>query len=168
MADDRSSVAPVRKAVTVVTSPRRAFELFTKDIHEWWPLPTHSIGEEQAARIAFGEGVGATIVETLADGTTAIWGRVTRWEPPRAVAFTWHPGNPEAEAGLVEVTFTPDESGGTVVELVHSGWERRPDGHRARAGYNTGWNTVLNSFVQKSTYSDGPPVGRGERPASAL
>lgn len=156
MADDRPSIAAVRKAVTVVTTPPRAFELFTKGIREWWPLPTHSVGEEQAANIAFGEGVGATIVETLADGTTAIWGRVTRWEPPRAVAFTWYPGNPESEGGLVEVTFTAGESGSTVVELVHSGWERRPDGLRARGGYDTGWNTVLNAFVQKSSYSNGP------------
>jgi len=157
MVSHRSSIAALRKAVTVVTSPPRAFELFTKGIQQWWPLPTHSVGEEQAASVAFGEGVGATIVETLADGTTSIWGRVTRWEPPRVVAFTWFPGNPESEAGMVEVTFTPDDSGGTIVELVHTGWERRPDGRRARTGYDTGWNTVLNQFVQKST-----TLGRGQ------
>jgi uncharacterized protein YndB with AHSA1/START domain len=150
MVDHRSSIAEVRKAVTVDTSPPRAFELFTKEIQQWWPLPTHSVGEQHAASVAFGEGVGATIVETLADRTTAIWGTVTRWEPPHLVAFTWHPGNPESEAGLVEVTFTLDESGGTIVELVHTGWERRPDGLRARAGYETGWDIVLNQFVRRS------------------
>jgi uncharacterized protein YndB with AHSA1/START domain len=153
MVDHSSSIAALRKAVTVDASPARAFELFTKGIQQWWPLPTHSVGEQLAASIAFGEGVGGTIVETLADGTTAMWGRVTRWEPPGLVAFTWHPGNPESEAGLVEVTFKPGGSGVTVVELVHTGWERRPDGLRARAGYDTGWNTVLSQFVQMSKTS---------------
>ena len=40
------------------------------------------------------------------------------------------------------------EKSGTLVELVHTGWERRPDGARAREGYDTGWNTVLNEFVR--------------------
>jgi uncharacterized protein YndB with AHSA1/START domain len=155
MVNQRPSIAAVRKAVTVDTSPARAFELFTKGIQQWWPLRTHSVGEQHAASVTFGEGVGATIVETLADGTTEIWGTVTRWEPPRLVAFTWHPGNPESEAGLVEVTFTVDQSSGTIVELVHTGWERRRDGLRARAGYNTGWNAVLEQYVQSA---DAPPA----------
>ena len=150
MLNQRASIAAVRKVVTVETSPRRAFEIFTSEINQWWPLATHSVGELQAVGVAFGEGVGGAIVETLADGTTAAWGTVTRWDPPHAVAFTWHPGNPESEASQVEVTFTVDTSGGTLVELVHTGWERRPDGVRAREGYDTGWNTVLNRFAGKT------------------
>ena len=148
VADYRSDVADLRKVVTVAATPDRAFELFTRGIHEWWPLPTHSVGEEHAAGVIFGKGVGGVIVETLADGSTSVWGTVTRWEPPFRVTFTWHPGNPEAEAGTVEVTFTADKSGGTVVELVHSGWDRRPDGARARANYDTGWDTVISNFVR--------------------
>jgi uncharacterized protein YndB with AHSA1/START domain len=154
MVSHRSSIAAVRKVVTVETTPERAFALFTGGIQQWWPLRTHSVGEQQAAGVSFGEGIGGTIVETLADGTTALWGRVTRWEPPHLVAFTWHPGNPESEAGEVRVTFTPDESGATLVELVHTGWERRPDGARARDGYDSGWSTVLNEFVRTRLSSD--------------
>lgn len=148
MLNHRASISSLRKVVTVETTPQRAFELFTKGIQQWWPLATHSVGEQQAVGVTFGEGVGGTIVETLADGTRTVWARVTRWEPPHVVAFTWHPGNPESEAGHVEVTFTPDTPGSTVVELVHTGWERRPDGARAREGYDTGWNIVLNQFVR--------------------
>src|ERR1700730_3371696 len=120
MLNQRSSIAELRKVVRVETNPRRAFELFTSGINQWWPLATHSVGELQAADVAFGTGVGGVIVETLADGTTAAWVTVTRWDPPRAVAFTWHPGNPESQAGQVEVTFMPEGSGGTLVELVHT------------------------------------------------
>jgi uncharacterized protein YndB with AHSA1/START domain len=146
MADNLTSVEPVRKSVTVPAAPPRAFELFTAHIQEWWPLGTHSVGLQHAVGVAFGEGVGAAIIETLADGTTTAWGTITRWEPPHRVAFTWHAGTPEAAATLVEVTFTPDGDGDTVVRLVHSGWERRPDGASARDGYDSGWEPVIGRF----------------------
>jgi len=143
-----TSVEPVRKTVTVPAAPPRAFELFTRHIHEWWPLATHSVGVEQAAGVTFGEGAGGQIVETLSDGTTSVWGTVTDWEPPHRVAFSWHAGTPVAEATRVEVTFTEDEPGRTVVLLVHSGWEHRPDAATARDGYNSGWDKVIGRFTE--------------------
>jgi hypothetical protein len=62
------------------------------------------------------------------------------------VCFTWHPGQPESWAGDIEVRFTPDAAGGTLVTLTHSGWERRADGGRARLGYDSGWTPVLAAF----------------------
>lgn len=146
MPGNLTSVEPVRKSVTVPTAPQRAFELFTAHLHEWWPLRTHSVGEESAVGVTFGEGVGGAIVETMADGSTSVWGTVTDWQPPHRVAFTWHPGSAEAEATRVEVTFTQDGPASTVVQLVHSGWERRPDGAAARAGYQAGWDPVIGLF----------------------
>ena len=143
-----TSVEPVRKSVTVPAAPQRAFELFTAHIQEWWPLKTHSVGIEHAVGIAFGESAGGAITETLADGTTSVWGTITGWEPPHRVAFTWHPGTAQAEATRVEVTFTPDGPGSTVVRLVHSGWEHRPDGPSAREEYHSGWDLVIGHFAQ--------------------
>ena len=148
MPGNLTSVEPVRKSVTVPATPQRAFELFTAHIQEWWPLRTHSVGTQHAVGVAFGEGVGGAIVETMADGSTSVWGTITDWEPPRRVAFTWHAGTPEAEATRVEVTFTQDGPGSTVVRLVHSGWEGRPDGATAREGYDSGWEPVIGSFAR--------------------
>ncbi len=148
MPSNATSAEPVRKSVTVPAAPQRAFELFTAHMHEWWPLATHSVGAEQAVSVAFGEGAGAAIVETLADGTTSVWGTVTHWEPPYRVVFAWHAGTPEAEATRVEVTFTPSGPGSTVVRLIHSGWERRPDCESAREKYASGWNPVMSAFTE--------------------
>jgi uncharacterized protein YndB with AHSA1/START domain len=148
---EATSIEPVRKSVTVTASPQRAFELFTTRMQEWWPLRTHSVGIEDAVGIAFGDGVGAAIIETLANGTTSVWGTVTLWEPPHRVAFTWHAGTPVAQATRVEVTFTQDGPGSTVVRLVHSGWERRPDGTSAREGYDSGWEPVIRRFAQTAS-----------------
>jgi uncharacterized protein YndB with AHSA1/START domain len=146
-----TSIEPVRKSVTVPAAPQRAFDLFTAHIQEWWPLATHSVGIEQAVGVAFGDGPGAAITETLADGSTSVWGTITDWEPPQRVAFSWHPGHPVAGATHVEVTFTEDGPGRTVGRLTHSGWERRADGTSARDGYDSGWEPVLASFAQAAT-----------------
>jgi uncharacterized protein YndB with AHSA1/START domain len=147
MAGKLTSIEPVRKSVTVPADPVRAFEIFTAHIQDWWPLDTHSVGLGQAVGLAFGEGAGATITETLADGSTTAWGTITGWDPPHRVAFTWHPGQPEAEATSVEVTFAQNGAGSTVVRLAHSGWERRPDGPAAREGYDSGWEPVVGRFA---------------------
>ena len=144
------SLEPVRKAVTVPATPEQAFGLFTAHIQDWWPLNTHSVGLEQAVRVAFGAGVGEVIIETLADGATSVWGTVTDWEPPHRVAFTWHAGTPPGEATRVEVTFTAAEPGNTVVRVVHSGWEHRPDGASAREGYDSGWDPVISRFADRA------------------
>jgi uncharacterized protein YndB with AHSA1/START domain len=146
-----SSVEAVRKSVIVPAPPSRAFQVFTDRFGDWWPLATHSVGGDQAVSVAFGRGTGEIILETLADGTTSAWGTITRWDPPERVAFSWHAGTPEAEAGLVEVVFTPSGPGSTLVELTHSGWENRPDGASARAGYETGWIPVIEQYAQAAS-----------------
>lgn len=148
-----SSIEAVRKSVTVPATPDRAFELFTARFGDWWPLATHSVGIDSAVAVSFGAGIGGIIVETLADGTSTIWGTVTSWDPPDQVAFSWHAGTPEAEASLVEVTFTPAGPASTLVELVHTGWENRPDGAIARAGYETGWDKVIDQYARAASRS---------------
>ena len=147
MPSNVTAAEPVRKSVTVPAAPQRAFELFTAHMHEWWPLSTHSVGAEDAVGVTFGHGAGAVIVETAADGRTSVWGTVTVWEPPHCVAFTWHPGAVETEATHVEVTFTADGPGSTLVRLIHSGWERRRDGASARVTYDSGWDPVISCFA---------------------
>lgn len=144
-----SDLAPLRKWVRVPQPPTEAFRLFTAELGAWWPLATHSVGEDRSLRVVLEPVVGGHIVETYGvDGELreAVWGTVLAWEPPSLVRFTWHPGTPEPEATQVEVRFTP-AGGGTAVELVHSGWDRRPDGGTARAGYGPGWELVLGRFA---------------------
>jgi uncharacterized protein YndB with AHSA1/START domain len=138
--------APLRKTVVVPVAQTIAFELFTARIEQWWPLATHSVGLDSAVLVTFPSEVGGSIVETMQDGRTSVWGTVTSWDPPAGIAFTWHPGQPESSAGDIEVRFTPDSSGGTLVELTHSGWERRSDGAEARGGYDSGWDVVLGAY----------------------
>lgn len=139
-------LAPVVKRVSVPGDPATAFRAFTEEMGEWWPLATHSVGGEQATGVHFGAAVGEPIVELLADGTAVPWGTVTAWDPPRRVAFTWHPGTDRATATHVDVRFTATGDH-TTVDLVHSEWERRPDGPEMRDAYDGGWDLVVARYV---------------------
>lgn len=134
------------KTVRVPLAPALAFELFTTRMASWWPLATHSVGGVDAIAVQLDGRPGGEIVETLRDGTTDVWGTVVRWDPPTAVAFTWHPGRPAGEATDVAVDFLADGEG-TIVRLVHTGWAGRDDAVLARRSYDTGWDFVLGRYV---------------------
>jgi uncharacterized protein YndB with AHSA1/START domain len=92
--------------------------------------------------------VGGRLYEAAADGRTSDWGVVIAWEPVDRVAVTWHPGDEEALATLVEVTFKEASDGGTLVDLLHTGWEVHGDTAQASAAsYPQGWALVLERFV---------------------
>ncbi|GAA2837514.1 SRPBCC domain-containing protein [Kribbella solani] len=140
-------IAPLVKQVVVPVGVERAFEAFTAETSAWWPLFGHSVGEDAAREVRLEGAVGGRIVEYGAAGELATWGTLSAWNPPRSLSFSWHPGSEPSEAGRVTVTFTPTAAG-TEVRLVHSGWEHRGDGARARLSYDTGWDYVLGKYVE--------------------
>jgi len=136
-------IAPVVKSVTVPLDPAQAFALFTDGIAGWWPLATHSIGGAKATACAIEPRRGGRVYERDADGSEAIWGQVTAWEPPARLVFTWHPGRSGDTAQEIEIRFAACAEG-TRVELTHRGWERAGETARQlRDQYESGWELVL-------------------------
>ena len=138
----------VRKSIVVASPPEVAFRVFTEGIADWWPTATHSVGHERVETVVFESGPGGRIYERLDDGTEHEWGRVTEWDPPRQLAYTWYPGREPETGQVVEVRFEPDE-GGTRLELEQRGWEALgEDAERTRANYDSerGWDRVLRAY----------------------
>lgn len=142
-----TALGPLTKSVRVAATPARAFELFTARLGAWWPLATHSVGGTTSRGVVMECRAGGRLVETLADGGTTLWGEVTEWDPPREVAFTWHPGTPAEEATKVALSFAA-EGTGTVVTLLHTGWDARPDGAEARVAYDSGWDVIVSEYLR--------------------
>lgn len=140
-------IEPVRKQLKVNLPVEAAFRLFTEGIGRWWPIGTHSVGEDQA-EACFMEGwEGGRIVEVLKDGSQSEWGKVLVWDPFQKVIFSWYPGREPDTAQEVTVTFSEIPSG-TQVELVHVGWETLGDKAEAsREGYDSGWDFVLAKYI---------------------
>ncbi len=136
----------LRKSVTVSVTPERAFEIFTAGVATWWPLRTHSVGEELAETVVIEPREGGRFYERTRGGDEHEWGVVTAWGPPALFACTWHPGYAPEEAQDLEVRFVPDGTG-TRVELVHTGWERRGDaGGTMMERYDSGWDYVVGEL----------------------
>ncbi len=148
-----SSVPPIRREILVDADPAAAFEVFTAGLGRWWPLDELSV-HGTGATVAFDDG---RLVERSADGEAAVWGTVTRWEPPAAVAFTWHPGQPAEQASHVVVTFAAEAagSGRTLVRLEHAGWDAFDDPAAARAEYDHGWPLVLGRYQEHAGGGNG-------------
>ncbi len=143
---EQTAELTLRKSIVVDRPPEHAFRVFTEGIGGWWPVRSHSVGQERAEAAVMECKEGGRLYERLTDGTEAEWGRITAWEPPHRVAFTWYPGRDDGTAQQVDVRFSP-EGEGTCVEVEQRGWERLGD--RAQEmfeSYEEGWDPVLARF----------------------
>jgi len=143
----RATPPPVLRSAHVARPVPETFEVFTRQIGAWWPLPTHGLYGAEAGYLAFEEGL---LVERATDGRCTVWAQVLEWDPPHRLVLAWHPGQEVAEASEVEVRFTASDGGGTRVELEHRGWERfGEDAMQRRHGYvgPGAWGHVLDHFA---------------------
>lgn len=148
------TIEPIRHAVTVEAPPEDAFAAFTGGMNAWWPRDQSWSGE-LLERIGVEPRAGGFCYEIGPHGMRLDWGRVSRWEPPHRLAFSWQIGpdrRPEPNPGRsseVDVGFVPDGEG-TRVELVHDGWERHGGdaaGYRHAVAQAGTWATMLERYA---------------------
>ena len=134
------ALADITKRVTVDASVETAFETFTRRITSWWPTGSHRVFDEST--VVFEELAGGRVYERAVDGEEADWADVLVWEPPNRFVLRWRV-NPNRGPTELEVRFSA-EGDGTRVDLEHRGW----DDAEGRANYHTGWDPVLDRFVE--------------------
>jgi hypothetical protein len=142
--------APIRLSLEVACPAGQAFELWTRRIGTWWP-PDHTVSGERDFVVLDGA-PGGRIYERTADGVEHEWGRVTLWEPPARLGYSWYIGRTAADATFVQVSFVPVGEQRTVIEIEHRGWERLGDDAATWRNRNQiGWKTLLPHFVAAAT-----------------
>ncbi len=125
-------------ALRVSATPERAFDAFTGEIGAWWrPSPLFETTPRPGV-LSFeppgGDGEGGRLIETRAGGKVFEIGRITVWEPPGRLVFTWRQANFPLDLHTeVEVVF---EAVGeeTRVSIEHRGFDQVPAG-AARHGF---------------------------------
>lgn len=130
----------IRKTIRVERSPEVSFKVFCEEMEHWWP---GGFGGKDSMPFIEGH-VGGRFFERKPDGTEYEIGRVTAYQPPSVVAFTWRAPSWDIST-QVEVRFIA-EGGGTRVELEHSGWEQDAKTGDARKSYDSGWDLVLGHY----------------------
>lgn len=123
-------------ALRVKASPERAFEVFTREIGDWWrPNGLFQTTPRAPGRLAFEPREGGRFTETLANGKVFQIGTVLAWEPPARLVFSWRQANFPLELHTeVEVGFEAvgDE---TRVSVEHRGFDQVPAESAARHGF---------------------------------
>jgi uncharacterized protein YndB with AHSA1/START domain len=123
-------------ALRVKASPGRAFEVFTREIGDWWlPNGLFQTTPRAPGRLSFEPGEGGRLVETLESGRVFEIGRVLAWQPPERLVFSWRQANfPAGMVTEVEVCF---EAVGeeTRVSVEHRGFHQVPVDSAARHGF---------------------------------
>jgi uncharacterized protein YndB with AHSA1/START domain len=150
------SILVVRRSIHIAAAPARVwqeFESFDR-MNAWWGIiiGTPTGGEATGQRlIRFEPRVGGRIeMEVNIDGAPARYGGdITVFNPAQELTFEndWIPNQGWLRPTLITIRLT-GALGGTLVELMHHGFERTgADGRTDHAGYEGGWGmTQLNAL----------------------
>ena len=151
MAEPAPETAPIVRSVEVRTTPERLFELLVEPaaLVRWWP----DVAELEPR-------LGGRVRMEFRGGESVVTGEVTRFEPPRALAFTWIRAESPGVTTSIDFTVTPLESGRSRIEVVHSGWEQAPE---LRPMHDAGWTHFLGCL---GDLAEGRPVDKTFDPAT--
>ena len=147
-------------ALRVKAPPERAFAAFVGEIGAWWrPNGLFQTTPRAPGVLAFEPGEGGRLTETLASGKVFEIGRITAWEPPARLVFSWRQATfPPDLHTEVEVRFEPVGEE-TRVSVEHRGFDRVPAGSAARHGFPDQallmrlaewWRTLLTSYGESA------------------
>jgi uncharacterized protein YndB with AHSA1/START domain len=144
-----ADIEPIVVTVDLPLTPADAYGRFVDEFAAWWPVLTHSLSRDPAARCRLEPVVHGRLYETAPDGSEHGWGQVEQAEPGSRICFTWHPGREPESAQRVTVSFAPT-SRGCRVTLAHDGWAALGEiAPLLRAQYLPGWQQVLGEHYAR-------------------
>ena len=144
--------APVRRTLEVNATPDRAFEVFARGMHRWWPS-RHTVLKSPLKETVVEPFAGGRWYQVGEDAEQCDIGRVLAFEPPGRLLLAWQL-NPSwqfdpALVTEVEVLFKAIEDGRTRVTFEHRHLERmgaRAEETRAQIDAPAGWSEILESY----------------------
>ena len=141
-------IEPLQLSYDIACPAAHAFDVWTTRMSAWWPKGHSSSGDSETV-VVLEPRDGGRIYERTSDGREIDWGRVTRWEPPAHLGYTWHIGRDSAQATNVELRFIALDDDTTRLEITHTGWENLgEDGRTYREANTSGWNSLIPHFAE--------------------
>ncbi len=145
------TIAPIQCSIEVKAPPRRAFDLFTRQIGLWWPKGK-TPGPGTHRDIVIEPHAGGRWFERNTEGHETQWGVVLAWEPPARLLLGWQLNtawqHDPALLTEVELLFAATQGGGTRITLEHRDLERFGTDAATHADkLRGGWPTRLADFV---------------------
>jgi uncharacterized protein YndB with AHSA1/START domain len=148
-------------ALRVKATPEQAFAAFTEDIGQWWRPSMLFQTTPRPGVLSFEPGEGGRLVETRAGGKVFEIGKITVWEPPYRLVFSWRQANfPPDLHTEVEVGFQAVGEE-TRVSVEHRGFDRVPVESAARHRFPDGVLLMrLSEFWRGQIAAVGERIGR--------
>lgn len=145
---------PVECVAEVTVAPDVAFAIFQDEIGRWWrPGPSFANDPARMIGMRFERGVAGRWLELyddLGDDAFAM-GTTTAWEPGARLTFDYHSAFLPVPT-VVDLWFEPIDNG-TRITLQHGGWDALgDDAARRRDGYQEGWESILEWYVDWTTW----------------
>lgn len=146
----------IHRTMTVPTSAKRAFAVFTEELASWWPAE-YTWSQDVLKTMAIEPGEGGRCFERGPHNFECDWGRVLVWEPPRRLVFTWQispkrePEPNPAKASEVKLRFEAEGPFTTRVAFEHRHFARHGEGgaeYRAVLDSPQGWSYILDCYVK--------------------
>jgi len=138
-------MTPLEITFTVACAPAHAFHIWTTKTSLWWPTG-HSVSADPDLHVTFEPWPEGRIFERTSAGVEHDWGEILDWEPPHRLRYLWHIRRDRSDATEVEISFAGRDDG-TLVTIVHSGWERLgAAGPDWRDRNRQGWAGLLPHF----------------------
>lgn len=118
-------MAEPRTELQIPLDPQEAFKVYVEQMNTWWPRQgifpySFAPSTTKPDRIEFEAEAGGRYFETFADGSELEVGRITSWNPPHHLAYTWRDPEWPGET-TITVSFTASEDG-TLVAYEHVGF----------------------------------------------
>ncbi len=145
---------PIIKTIEVPCSQQKAFDVFVREMGNWWPLDKRSMSMhsgQPAKSLRIDPRQGGKIVEIGHDDTEHHWGTITSYAPYHSVSMDFHMGLPAENASLLKVKFTALDDNRTRVELTQSNWEAFGDlAEMMHRGYGSGWVIIFEEAYKSA------------------
>lgn len=145
----------VTKNANVPIPLEKAFDNFVNKLNEWWPKE-YSWSQKDLVEIKIDPKKNGLCSEIGPHGFRCDWGRVTKIDPNKEIAFNWQISpqrvpepNPD-KSSEVKVVFKELPGAEACIELEHSGFEKHGDGSAAyqqAMDSEYGWRYILNAYT---------------------
>lgn len=146
---------PLTSTIEVPCPRDRAFQVFTAEMGNWWPVHQRSMSMAWHRKPAQGLEVearlGGRITEIGDDGTRHHWGTYTEFSPVERVRFDLHMGMPPEQTSHVEVIFevlAPDRTRVTLTQTNFEGFGDMAD--MVLQGYTSGWPLIFEQAFARA------------------
>ncbi len=112
-------IPDIEHELSVPLPLEQAFAVFVEQMDTWWPRKgvfPYSFAPKttQPRHIRFEPHLGGRYYETFADGGELVIGRITDWQPPTQLAYTWRDPTWSGETAI-QLTFAAADEGTRVV-----------------------------------------------------